>query len=53
MGKGSKRRVRQIDIDEFDSNWDLIFRRDSRNKVHMKPERRDKGEDGEARKPKH
>jgi hypothetical protein len=32
-GKGDKRRPLKVDIKQFDSNWDLIFRERKKNEI--------------------
>ena len=31
MGKGSSRRPTQVERDEFDKNWDYVFKREKHN----------------------
>jgi len=36
MGKGSGRRPTSIEREEFESNWDSIFRREKKNSPDMR-----------------
>lgn len=42
MGKGCKRRPLEIDSEEFEDNWDTIFKRDTKNNEVMKHHRKKK-----------
>ena len=42
MGKGCRRRPTEIDADEFEENWNTIFRRSEKNNEVMKHTRRTK-----------
>jgi len=37
MSKGSKRRPREVESEEFDARWEKAFRREKKNKKVMKP----------------
>ena len=43
MGKGSVRRPTQIDSDEFEDNWERIFKRNDKN---LEKNRYRRGKDG-------
>ena len=42
MGKGSNRRPRQVERQEFEDNWEYIFKREKKNDSVMKHKRKPK-----------